>query len=196
MEIFKIVGDDGFNVVSPVGEDYSVSMFDGTPLADDWHPIDIEVVRPEDGCEDSDCPHWFPGVLVFSERAWKQMSGCVGSDEVEVLPLRTKPNRHGFEYDYCLVNVIKVVECLDQKRSQVTRYPSSGRIMRIDRYAFDINKLEGVSVFKIPEQLTTAIFVTGPFVQRYRSTELEGLAFERVFPVAQEKRSGWKFWRR
>lgn len=169
-------------------------MFDGTPLKGRWRPLKMEVVDPDDGCEDSDFPRWFGGVLVFSMRALALMADCLDEKEVEILPIRTMPNRHGFDYDYSVVNVTNVVDCLDQQRSRIVRYRSSGRIMRIERYSFDTEALEGVRIFKIPEQSTTAVFVTSTFVQSYRSFDLEGLAFELVYSDVPKRR--WAFWSR
>jgi hypothetical protein len=195
VDIFKIVGADGFNMISPVSGDYPISRFDGTPLKDSWEPIEMDVVESREGSEDSDCPRWFVGVLVFSRRAIESMSGCLNDEEVEILPLKTRPNEFGFEYAYSIVNVTRVIDCLDKRRSKIERYPSSGRIMHIEEYVFDIEKLEGVMVFKIPEQSMVSIFVAEPFVQLYRSTDLEGLTFKRVYSDSQRK-AWWKPWGR
>lgn len=192
VKIFKVVGADGFNIVSPVGGGSYSSTFDGTSLAGVWQPIELEVVSPQDRCEDSDCPRWFSGVLVFSSRVLELVQ--IHDDEVELLPVRTKPNQHGFEYDYYIANVIKVVDCLDAGRSKITRYPSSGRVMRIEEYVFDTEQLEGVWIFKLPEQRTTAIFATEDFVDQFRSTDLEGLVFECVYSDSKKRRR-WSFLR-
>jgi hypothetical protein len=55
IEVYKIVGADGFNAVTPVYSDYSASRFDGTPLKSAWEPLEMEVSELDDGSEDSEC---------------------------------------------------------------------------------------------------------------------------------------------
>lgn len=195
MEVFRITWADGFNMISPVSKNYPSSRFDGTSLKGNWEPIEMEVVASGANSEDSDCPRWFGGVLVLSKRALELMSDILTEDEVEILPIKCKANEFGFAYDYSIANITKVVDCLDRGKSKIEHYPSSGRIMRIEEFAFDTDKLEGVTAFKIHEQPTVSIFVTARFVQYYRSTDLGGLKFKRVYSGGRSK-SRWRIWNR
>ena len=181
MKVYGVGAARGFNVIVPVSDYPPPHAFDCSPLKLNWRPIEMEIVSPYKGTEDSDCPHWFGGVIVCSAKAVSLLANSLGP--VEILPLTCRPNRFGFSYDYSIVNILDLVDCIDRERSKLELYPSTGRVMSIEKYVFDASRLHGHTLFKVPEQRTVAVFATDAFVKRYRSTGLEGLAFEHVFSV-------------
>jgi hypothetical protein len=130
--------------------------------------------------QDSECPWWFGGVPVVSQRAIDVL-GELLLPHTELLPIEVAPSSSGFEYDYFAVNVITVVDCLDHDRSLFKRY-STGRIMKIERYSFIENRISGIPIFKIPESTTVSVFVSSKFRSAYKQAGLTGWRFEKVYP--------------
>ena len=129
--------------------------------------------------------YWKGNVLILSDRAIDLLKPVLKNNEVEILPLECKPNEYGFQYSYNVANIINVIDCFDAQNSKVT---TSDRLMRTEKYAFYIDKLEDVCLFKIPEETRTSIYATDSFVEVYKKSGLEGLSFRKVFPI---KKSIW-----
>jgi hypothetical protein len=95
-------------------------------------------------------------------------------DDAEFLPLLNPDEEHWF------VNSWREIDALDEENSEFKRFPSSGRIMRIIRYAFSEEKVRGAACFKIP-QLSEAMFVTDEVVAAVREARLTGTSFQPVW---------------
>ncbi len=85
------------------------------------------------------------------------------------------------EEPYFAFNVTTTVQALDLDRSELKRFESSGRIMRVIRYCFYPERLKGLTVFKLPELPLQNVFVTDPFVQRVQEGKLVGFNFKLVW---------------
>jgi hypothetical protein len=83
--------------------------------------------------------------------------------------------KYGNESVYAF-NVTNVIDVLDENKSEVKRFKSSGRIMSIERYEFIPHLLEDQVIFKIPQQ-KVRIYVTDKFVKRVNEHGLVGLEF-------------------
>ncbi len=81
----------------------------------------------------------------MGERCYRLIGPYLG-DSAQVLPAAW-----GSEAAYVL-NVTRVIDCLDEERSKLKRFPSTGRVMRIEEYAFDKALVEDEVIFKIPEE--------------------------------------------
>jgi hypothetical protein len=74
-----------------------------------------------------------------------------------------------------------VVDALDEDRSELKRFPSSGRIMRVVRLALFPERVTGEVIFKVPQLLTSPIFVTDRFAQRIQERGLVGFDLQPVW---------------
>jgi len=78
------------------------------------------------------------------------------------------------------LNVTTLVDALDLEKAAVKRF-SSGRIMRILRYAFLPGKIAGLVLFKIPETVLQDVYAGEGFLEAFRASELEGFVFKLVW---------------
>lgn len=141
-------------------------------------PILIRALNPEDDPKQQlgDCPHHTYGnVLVFSRRAIDDLRDLLNPED-EVLPLDSQLG------EFYAVNILKKIDCLDVSNSEVWRFPSSGRIGRVDRFAFHEDRV-AADIFRIHE-LTGECFVTQRFVDRIMKAKLEGFRIKQVWPQA------------
>ena len=141
----------------------------GVRLAGDWKPIpakiDDSVGRP------GDFPSAFGQIPVLSLRAWTLLEPLIG-ESVEALPLKC-PGRNLFA-----LNVLAVVDCLDQEKCEF-KYYSSGKIMRVAKFAFRNDPTEKHHMFSIPET-SGDVFISDQFRKLVEQENLKGLQFKLV----------------
>jgi len=115
---------------------------------------------------------WMFQVPVCSERAKLALEPII-SHCAEFLPLILIRG-----INYYAINVVKVVDCLDKKRSEVAYYDHNPKkIMAIHSYVFLKNKIENVPIFKVPELDSSTVFVTQKFVDVIIANKLTGVSF-------------------
>jgi hypothetical protein len=147
-----------------------IEMFDGSPMAASWKPVEIEVLYKGERSQ-SDFPE-FSGLAVFSARAADVLRDVL-EPHGELLELNCTNG------DYYVYNVTNVVDALDEDASEVKRFRSSGRIMRVISYEFKPDAL-GAPVFKLPQLVKSYVFVTDEFVRRAEEAGLNGFDFSDV----------------
>ena len=136
-----------------------------------WKPITVKIdPRHKKGDFPSLCPF-----LVFSSRARKVLQPLIGN-YVEFLPLKLE----GDLEQYAIAKIKQRTDCLDYSRAEFKRFPSSGRVMRVVKYAFKQGSLENKQFFNIPEQ-KARFFVSDKFKTCVESNNLEGLIFREVY---------------
>jgi hypothetical protein len=148
--------------------------FEGAPMASTWEPLLVEILRDRvhRNRPRSDFPSLDGVIPVFSERAIAAMRDLL-EPRGEILPLRCH------EGTYFAYNVTRVIDALDETRSELERF-DDGRVMWIDRPAFFPDRLAGEVIFKIP-QSRARVFVTDPFAQRVHERGLAGFALRPVW---------------
>ena len=116
----------------------------GAPAGDRWTPFEVEIMRKQGGraFKESDCPSIGSGFLVLRPAAVEVFSPFLGGD-AELLDL------HCADADLKLLNVWRHLDALNLSNSDVVRFPSSGRIMRVKSYAFDDAAIEGHDMFRL-----------------------------------------------
>jgi hypothetical protein len=181
MRIFKLRSDvEGYrwlDLVDESGFDLLGELDDGpagtlwSPLAAEWIEDDLNAGKPK-----SDFPT-LGTTPVFSQRAIDTLLDLL-IENGEILPLEVEDG------NYYVFNVTRELDAFDENRSDVVRF-STGRIMKVTRYAFHADKLHGPAIFKVP-QVRGTIFVTDPFVERVEKAGLTGFEFEKVWEGAPE----------
>jgi hypothetical protein len=87
--------------------------------------------------------------------------------------------------EFYVYNVTKVVDALDETQSVFTRFQSTGRVMKIDRYVFKPDMLSGLTIFKVPQAPKGRPLVTQLFVDAVTRAGLSGFDFEHLWRPEQ-----------
>lgn len=148
----------------------SNNWFQGASIGAAWTPIAVEL--SPDGLP-GDFPSLGGTPLVFSERAVRILSPLM-RDCVELLSLT------GTAEPLYVVNVTKVLNCLDHTRSQFKRFSDGQRIMRIEKYVFREPCIHQAHIFKIPEQIRNRHYVSTSFKDTVEGNGLRGMVFHQI----------------
>jgi hypothetical protein len=114
------------------------------------------------------------GVLVCDYFAITKIGDFI-SNEVELLPIDVD----GLNCQ--LINILNVVDCLDEKKSEIKFFKNSKNVKDIKRYVFNEYMLRNINLFKIPQLKRTDIFATDTFRDKILESGLTGLDFRLVY---------------
>ena len=142
--------------------------FDTTPIGADWSPPAVKIIYEEDQTTDFAT---LAAIPAFGIRAVAAL-GDLLREHGELLEVE------GAEFR--LHNVTSAPDALDEERSEVKRFRSSGRILRILRYELRAELLSDVPIFKLPQQPRSRVYVTDAFVERVTEAGLVGFDFSEV----------------
>jgi hypothetical protein len=163
-------------------------------LAAVWKPV--EVIGRVRSFNDYPCIGLIPA---FSQRAIEALREFLEPNG-EILPLISSVGPY---YAYNITTVAHVVDLdhsdiLWPKGTEKDRLVHIRRADRVDTYYAPIiikryelipERLEGLTIFRIPEE-TSGAYVTEPFVARARECKLEGMNFIKVWPLPRG--ASWK----
>jgi len=154
------------------GADYELVQELGTPLARDWVPLQVELVKEKDDGgkrERVDMP-WMTGMALVMRPRAVSVLGELCLRVGELLPLAC-----GGE-ELVLWNVTRTVDALDWNASEVVLGADGKYVIDVRSHAFKRDVVAGLPAFRIPE--TKAIFVGAEFVELVGKAELTGPRFE------------------
>lgn len=146
--------------------------FNGTPV-EESKPLHVAVVFDEELKEQlppGDFPSLFADIPVLSERAVKVLRVLVEGNG-ELLPLECEDG------NYFVLNVTRLIDALDERKSDIVRFPDGKKILDIKEFVFVPSKLRNVDIFKLPQQPLGQVFVTDRFVKAVRDAGLLGINF-------------------
>jgi len=177
VRVFEPIPDESSQLAHPADpKDFEtvIVSIDGTPRAPSWHPIDFVIVAADEGkrLREVDMPWLGSHALIVTRRALDALSSIV-CGHAESLPLASQP-------PLWILNPTNVLDALDVANSDVVRF-SSGRIMRVRRYAFRDGLVGALPIFKITGLRASPTFVSDAFVEEYRAAGLTGLVFKQVW---------------
>ena len=160
--------DNGYRLISRFFGYYPYHE-DKTPKV--WKPITVKIdPRHKKGDFPSLCPFF-----VFSSRVREVLQPLLGNN-VDFLSLKLESDLE----QYAIAKIKERTDCLDYSRAEFKRFPSSGRVMRVLKYAFKKGSLDSKNFFNIPEA-TARFFVSEKFKECIESNNLEGLIFREVY---------------
>lgn len=169
-------GYEWLNCVSPA--DYELfASFDGKARATGWIPVSVRCVRADQRSEqlESDFPWLGAHVLVMRRQAVSALGDLLDA-EGELLRLETDRGVELFAFN------AQVRDALDESRSSISRFPSSGRIMRIRSAVLRADALIDADIFRLPHR-GGPTYVSQRFVDRVTAGQLRGLRFTDVTVV-------------
>lgn len=125
----------------------------------------------------SDFPRYLSGQPIVSGKV-KDIIFPIVVEDVEALPLEHS------ELKFFMLNVIKVIDCVDYSRS-VIKLTGKGNFARFIKLIFDFSKIpEKTYMFKIKETAVVQVFVTDAFKEFVELNGLKGLDFSEVYDSA------------
>lgn len=175
--IYRPAVVEGFEWVQPVDQEQFdlVYQLDGAPRALEWEAPVVTLIRDVDDGQlrPADTPWLGQHALVFRDQIVDQARHALASAG-EFLQLT--PDGGGAPL--WLFNVTTVLNALDLEASELDRFPSSGRVMRVRRHVFRPDVVDTVAAFKVPEVRT--LFLSDGAVAALSQPPMAGLRFELV----------------
>lgn len=143
-------------------------------LRESWEPLEVigRVRSYQDFAEMSSVP-------AFSQRACNELMDILLPNG-ELLPLKSDT-----EQTYFLYNTTRIADVLDEANSECSYFRNPARTASDIRYfAFHADKLDGLTIFRIP-QFPRIAMVTDHFVERVIESQLPGFSFTKIWPIAE-----------
>lgn len=146
-----------------------VRLIAGEHLAKDWKALQCEWSH-ENIAYRRDFPPIDAALCVFSERAVRTLAPLLG-ESVEYLSLDVAGG------GVTLVNILNVIDCLDEEKSEVYRLPN-GQPLLVSNYQFRSLDVPALHMFRIPQTRGTEVIVSDQFCSAIQSAGLTGYEFE------------------
>ena len=145
------------------------------PLLHSWRPIQVEE-GDENPRPNGDFPSLsnYNEIPVVTQQAWDVLRPLIGAS-CEALPII-----HPSGEPFYLIHVMSIIDCLDTKRSRLTRSGIDGRINRISRYGFKREMLNGQHIIKLPFGKGSDLLVDDVFRKAVEENGLRGLIFNEL----------------
>ncbi|MBA4601974.1 imm11 family protein [Thermoactinomyces mirandus] len=179
MKVYKLSPDYRFKSMmyySNKDAEYFTYVYDHywnkEPITPIWKPIRLKVseIDKDNPNPLPDCLLMLGDVLIFSEKGKSHVKRHL-SDYGEFLPLISECG------SFYAFHLLEQINALDEEKSEVLRFKSSGRIKRITNYVFKPNQIASRLLFKIPQN-PAAIFVTDEFLSLICDSGLQGFDFK------------------
>ena len=148
-----------------------VKSFDGREKINDWKPVKVKRMYDR---QFSNTPGFLPHIPVFDKKAI-YILGDLLKGNAEILPLDCENG------DFYVINVTKVLDCVDYEESSYKTFSDGKRIMRFTKYVFDSGKVAEHHLFKIRDERLKRPFVSDEFRKRVLESELSGFIFRLVW---------------
>ena len=180
IKIYKLWSDHTYRAFETKEKDgYKVFCFKGE-LVDNWSEVELfpSSHHTEEGKAMGDVYPVEVSAVVINEKCYKLIKPYI-KDSVQVLNAKNKSEK------LYVLNVTKVIDCLDKETSVLKLFPSSGRIMRVEKYAFYRDFLKDTFIFKIPEEVHTHPYVTEEFKTIIEQNGIKGFKFVPVWEMKE-----------
>jgi len=177
-KIYTPLGLDGFEICRPVNqEDFETInlKISGLPQKGTWKPLKVQIFDKDQGVSllRSDSPWIGSHTLIFREQVVRKMQSFL-EKHGELLPLEENSDQL-FIYNPWLCE-----NALDSAKSEMIKL-SGGKIIRITKYAFHKERIDGFEAFKISDLRVSPVFLGQTFVDEWLSAGFVGLEFNEVW---------------
>ena len=172
MKIYQLWTDRTYRAFETKDKNgYKAFMFSGQPI-ENWESVELYPSKhyTEIGKEIGDVYSIEISSVVVNEKCFNVLSSYLQGN-AQILPAQSASQR------LYVLNVTTVIDCLDREKSKIKLFKSSGRIMRIEEYAFHRELLDNVFIFKIPEEVFTHPYVTEDFKELIEQNGIKGFKF-------------------
>jgi hypothetical protein len=174
--VYRPYFEEGYAWAMTVGDAMQTVELRSRRRGDPWKPVWMYMImtdRQGSPRRPADMPWHNAGTMVLKDQAKRALEPVLGED-AEWLPAYDSEGE-----DLWLVNAWRVVDALDEEHSDVERFKSSGRIMRVRRYVLRAEALAaaaGVRCFRLPQQ-PSRMLVTDEVVSAVNAAGLHGTTF-------------------
>ncbi len=176
MKLYQLWSDHTYRAFETKEKNgYKAFCFKGEPLSN-WTEVELypSSHQTEKGKSIGDVYPVEVSAVVVNERCFNIIKPYI-QDAAQVLSAKSKKQK------LFVLNVTAVRDCLDYENSKLKRFSSSGRIMRIEKYAFHREMLSNAFIFKIPEEVHTHPYVTDSFKNLMEQNGIKGFKFVLVW---------------
>ena len=146
-------------------------------VADGFQPLPAYRILEDQGetFDEADMP-WMGGHFLVMRDHVREALAPIMADDVEFLPLTTDDGLRLW-----ITHTLRLVPVLDLERSEIKRFPSSGRIMRIVRHHFLPEVKEAGTAFHLAEMKRGHLYVTEQVVDVVRRAGFKGARFAEIW---------------
>ena len=180
MKIWELIADvNNFENLQRIG-DFDLEMlqsFDGRSKINDWKPLLFKGMYGNRQWGDIVDYH---GHMPIVTRKVIEATQDLLDNNVEVLPVLCEG------HELFLLNVTKVINCIDYTKAIYKNFKSSNRIMCFKKFAFLEEKIKSEHIFKIKELPLFGVLVSDEFRQRIIDNGLKGFKFELLWDSEAE----------
>jgi len=184
MKVNKIDYETGCQWLLPVSEaENELLRFEGATRAGNWRPLRMKHIERLDSkgprltkrCD-------FPcagssGKLALNGLA-RDKIGALLERCGELLPIVAEGDE-----PYWVLNVTRLVDALDEAKTEFLRASKTGRVLSIKRHVFEPDALVGEQLFKLPQTPQGLIYATDAFVEAIKASGLTGLDFRPIWEL-------------
>lgn len=176
MKTYQLKADvDNFKWVTPINDQDLIILDNlrGQSVKSEWRTLQLEYIveKGDEELKEGDYPNLMASCPIVSEMAATLLFPII-KNEVEFLDVSII----GESRKFFLVNVLKILDCLDCEKSNIVRF-SDGNIMMIKKYTFFEDKLKDTAIFRI-KNAEKEIIVTESIFDIVVNSNLQGIKFK------------------
>lgn len=175
VKVYELWMDHTYRTYEPIPKDgYKSYMFDGMPAKE----RNFDKIYPSKYKDEIDKPigdvfSVEVSSFILNEKSYKILYPYI-KNEVQIFKTKSEND------NLYVVNVTNIIDCLDYDKSEIKRFPSSDRVMRIIKYVFKIEKLNNTTIFKLPENPKGKSYVTEEFKKVVEENHIKGFKFKEL----------------
>ena len=175
IKVYELWMDHTYRTYEPTPKDgYKSYIFDGMPVKE----RNFEKIYPSKYKDEIDKPigdvfSVEVSSFILNERSYKILYPYI-KNEVQIFKIKSENDK------LYVLNITNIIDCLDYDKSKIKRFPSSGRVMRVIKYAFKIEKLKNATIFKLPDFPKGISYVTEEFKKVVEENNIKGFKFKEL----------------
>lgn len=175
IKVYELWMDHTYRTYEPTPKDgYKSYIFDGMPVKErNFEKIYLSKYKDEIDKPIGDVFSVEVSSFILNERSYKILYPYI-KNEVQIFKIKSEND------NLYVVNITNIIDCLDYDKSKIKRFPSSGRVMRVIKYVFKIEKLKNATIFKLPEFPKGISYVTEEFKKVVEENNIKGFKFKEL----------------
>ena len=175
VKVYELWIDHNYRTYEPTPKGgYKSYIFDGVPVKE----RNFDRIYPSKYKDEIDKPigdvfSVEVSSFILNEKSYKILYPYI-KNEAQIFKVKCEND------NLYVVNITNIIDCLDYDKSEIKRFPSSGRVMRVIKYVFKIEKLRNTTIFKLPEFPKGISYVTENFKNIVEKNNIKGFKFKEL----------------